>query len=204
MRVHHPQAAPDGVGADHALELAEYALGRDALDRARVGRDRLARRGLDLEVDLDRDPDRAQAAQRVVREGPGGDHPHEPLLEVVAAVVRVEQLAAAERLGHRVDREVAQGEVGFDVVVAQGDEVDVPCVLGPDDTPRAERAAELERRPAGGLGQLAREALRVARDRQVDVVGVAAEQPVAHGAADQPGLLAGQRDSRARVSASLT
>ena len=116
--------------------------------------------------------------------------------EILAAVVRVEQLAALQRLGHRVDREVALGEVGLDVVVAQRDQVDVPGVLGPDDAPGAERAAELERRPAGGLGQLAREPLRVAGDREVDVVGVAPEQLVAHGAADEPRVLAGQHLAR--------
>ena len=59
------------------------------------------------------------------------------------------QLAAGQRLGHRVDREVALGEVGVDVVVAQRDEVDVPRVLGRDHPPGAERAAELERRARG-------------------------------------------------------
>ena len=49
---------------------------------------------------------------------------------------------------------------------------------------------------AGGLGQPAREPLRVARDREIDVVGVAPEQLVAHGAADEPHALAGQHLAR--------
>ena len=80
----------------------------------------------------------------------------------------------------------------MDVVVAQRHEVDVPRVLGPDDPPRAERAAELERRAAGRARDPPRVPLRIAGDREVDVVGVAPEQAVAHGAADEPGLLAGQ------------
>ena len=84
----------------------------------------------------------------------------------------------------------------MDVVVAQRHQVDVPGVCRADDAPRAERAAELERRAARRARDPLRVPLRVAGDREVDVVGVAPEQMVAHGTADQPGLLAGQRLAR--------
>ena len=89
------------------LELGEHALGGDALDLRRVRRHRGARRRLEVEAELDGDPHGAQRAQRVVGQRALGDHPHDPALEVLPAAVRVEQLAAAQRLGHRVDREVA-------------------------------------------------------------------------------------------------
>ena len=72
-----------------------------------------------------------------------------------------------------------------------GDEVDVPGVArarrrARRRTPR--RAGTPRRRVACASARA--QALRVARDREVDVVGVAAEQPVAHRAADQPRVLA--------------
>ena len=106
--------------------------------------------------------------------------------------MRVEQLAALQRLGHRVDREVARGEIGVDVAL-QRDEIDVPAVIGADHPPGPERAGQLERHAAGGARDRPRRLARVAVERDVDVVGRAAEQLVAHGAADQPRLAAGQR-----------
>ena len=120
-----------------------------------------------------------------------GHHPDEPGLDVGAAAVRVEQVAAGQRLGHRVDREVARGEVGVDVAL-QGHEVDVPAVAGADDAPGPERARQLEGGAAGGARDRARRLARVAGQRDVDVVGRPAEQAVAHGAADHPRLAARQ------------
>jgi hypothetical protein len=116
--------------------------------------------------------------------------------EVGAAAVWVEQLAAAERLGHRVDREVALREVGVDAALVHAHEVDVPGVPGPHHAPRAERAGELERRPARRPRELSRGGAGVALHRDVDVVGVAAEQPVADRSADDPRRAA--REGRAR------
>ncbi len=192
VSVHQCQPAPDRVGGDDPLELAEHALGRHPLHRRGAGGRGGARRGIDLEVELDRDPDRAQAPQRVLLERALRHHPHQPSLEVLAAAMRIQQLTAADRLGHGVDREVAVREVGVDVVVAQRHEVDVPGVMRPDHPPRAERAAEPERRTSGRARDPLRGPLRVARDREIDVVGGATEQVVAHGPADQPRLVAGQ------------
>ena len=82
--------------------------------------------------------------------------------------------------------------------------------------PGAELAAELERRAAGRDRQVARRCARITGHRDVEVEHRAAEQPVAHRAADDPRLLAAQRFARdvqragqvaappARVSAQVT
>ena len=106
--------------------------------------------------------------------------------------MRVEQLAAGQRLGHRVDREVAGGEVGVEVVVAQPHDVDVPGVAAPDHAPGAERVGERERRAARHAGDRARRRLGVAGQRDVEVGRLAAEQAVAHRAAHDPRRLAAQ------------
>jgi hypothetical protein len=154
---------------------------------------RTARGGLDLEAELDREAHGAQRAQRVVGQRPLGDHPQPARCEIRGAAVRVDQLAAGERLGHRVDGEVARREVRLQVAVAQRQQVDVPGVAWPDRPPAAELVRELERRPAGRLRDPPHPAARVALDRDVDVVGVAAEQAVPDRPADEPRGLAGQR-----------
>ena len=184
------------VGGHDALELAEHALGRDALDPGGVAAGRGGGGRVDLEIELGHEADGAQRAQRVVGERGLGDHAHRPRLEVGAAAVRVEQLAAAQRLGHRVDGEVARREVGADVAVSQGDEVDVPAVAGADDAPGPEGAGELEATPARRARDRPRGLARVALEREVDVVGRPPEQPVADGAADEPRLPARERLAR--------
>jgi hypothetical protein len=109
--------------------------------------------------------------------------------------VRVEQLAAGQRLGHRVDREVARREVAGDVPVAQDHEVDVPIVLRADDAPGAERAGEAERGAACRASERARAVPGVVPQREVDVGRRAAEEAVAHSAADDPRVAA--REHRA-------
>ena len=106
--------------------------------------------------------------------------------------MRVDQLAPLQRLRHRVDREVAGREVGGDVAVAQRHEVDVPVMPGADDPPGPERAGQLEGKAASRARDRLRRLLRVTLERDVDVVGGSAEQLVAHGAADEPRLAAGQ------------
>ena len=75
--LHQLQAAADVARGDHPLELGEHALRRR---RARSpGRSRRPRRrvaGIDLEPELDGEPDGAQRAQRVVDERVRRDHPH--------------------------------------------------------------------------------------------------------------------------------
>ena len=130
--VHQLEAGADGAARRRSpLELAEDPLGRDPLEPGR----RAARSPRAVAGSSVRSSSTASRTARSVRSGSsasaaGADHPQPPRVEVGAAAVRVEQLAARERLGHRVDREVARGEVGADVAVAQRDEVDVPGVVG--------------------------------------------------------------------------
>jgi len=186
VRLHQAQPGPHRRRADDVLELAEDPLGRDALEARRLAPDR--RRGcrLDRQVEIDRDPHGAQRPQRVLGQRAGADHPQPAGLEVGAAAVGIAQRSAGQRLGHRVDGEVACGEVGLDVAVAQDDQVDVPAVLGSDDAPRAERPGELERGAAGLARGRPRGVLRVLGQREIEIRGGAAEQAVAHGAAHDP------------------
>ena len=194
--LHQRQAIAHARGGDDALELGEHALGRHGVDRGGVLAHRGAGGGLDLEAELDREAHGAQRAQRVVAQGALGDHPQPPGREVLRAAVRVHDLAAAERLGHRVDGEVARGQIGPQVAVAQREQVDVPGVARADRAPAAELVRELERGPAGGLRDPPRRAARVALEGEVDVVGVAPEQAVADGAADEPRRLPRERGAR--------
>jgi hypothetical protein len=57
-------------------------------------------------------------------------------------------------------------------------------------------ARQLEGDAAGGAGDGPRRLARVAGQSDVDVVGRPPKQAVANGAADEPGLLAGQRLAR--------
>ena len=191
--LHQRQPAPH-LRRDHdPLELGEHALGRHPLDRRGVARHLGRRRGLELEVELDREAAGPQGPQRVLGQRGGGHHPHPPRREVGTARVRVEQLAAAQRLGHRVDREVARRQVGGDVAVAQRDEVDVPALVAPHDPPGAELPREAERRAARRARDAGRGLARVARHGDVEVARGTPQQPVAHRAADEPGRLAGER-----------
>ena len=100
-----------------------------------------------------------------------------------------------QRLGHRVDGEVAGGEVGVERPALQRLQVDLPRLARPDDAPAAEHVGELERRAAGRPRDPARRGPGVALEHDVDVlVGAApAEQPVADRAADDPGARVAER-----------
>ena len=157
-------------------------------------------------LELDREADGAQRAQRVVGEGARGDHPQPPRGEVGGAAVRVDGLAAGQRLGDRVDREVARGEVGGEVAVAQRDEVDLPRPARRHHPPGAEGVRERERGPAGRAREAPGGGARVAGQRDVEVRGDPPEEPVAHGPAHEPRVLAlergtgsGQRVGRAHA-----
>src|SRR4029079_17439267 len=95
-----------------------------------------------------------------------------------------------ERPRDRVDGEVTAGQVVLDRA-AERREVD-GSPLRERDAPAAVGHRERERRAAGGVRVTARSVLRLAAcDVKVD--DLATEQLVAHGAADDPGVLAGQQ-----------
>ena len=109
------------------------------------------------------------------------------------AAVGVDELAAGQRLGHRVDREVARAEVGLQRAALQRRDVDLPAAVAGDDAPGAELVGELERGAAGAPAQAARGAAHVAVDDDVEVGRRAPEQAIAQRAAHEPRALAGQR-----------
>ena len=109
------------------------------------------------------------------------------------AAVGVDELAAGQRLGHRVDREVARGEVGLQRAALQRRDVDLPAAVAGDHAPGAELVGELERGAAGAAAQAARGAAHVAVDDDVEVGRRAAQQAIAQRAAHEPRALAGQR-----------
>ena len=93
------------------------------------------------------DPGHAQQTQRVVVVDPVADRPHEPGVEVGAAAVGIDQIAARERQRHGVDREVAQPQVLLDGAPGARD-VDGPRRPAPPARRRGAPTAETaSRRP---------------------------------------------------------
>ena len=91
------------------------------------------------------------------------------------AAVRVDARAARQRLGDRVDGEVAQRQVGLQRAAAQRAEVDLPRAVGRHHAPGAELVGQLEHGPARRLRQRARGRRHVALDGDVEVARRAAE-----------------------------
>ena len=149
--------------------------------------------GVDLEAELGRQARDAQRAQRIGDERVGADHAQALVLEVLRAAVRVDELAARQRLGHRVDREVARAEVGLQRAALQRGDVDLPAAVAGDHAPGAELVGELERGAAGAPAQAARGTAHVAVDDDVEVGRRAPQQAIAQRAAHEPRALAGQR-----------
>ena len=146
-------------------QVGEAAAGVDqgARRRTRVARRHVGRRGAWRRVG------RRGAWRRVGRRG-------------------ARPFARRQRPCHGIDGEVAAAQVVGDGGAAQRGHVDVAALA--DDPPgrealRVGEGGRVERR-----GQGAGEALGVAGHRQVDVVALAVQQPVAHGAAHEPGAAA--------------
>jgi hypothetical protein len=191
--VHEREPAHRRVGADDAPQLGEDALlGRVGQPRG-VPADSGRGVRIDLEAELRRQARDAQRAQRVGDERLGGDHAQALVVEVPRAAVGVDELAAAQRLGHRVDREVARAEVGLQRAALQRRDVDLPAAVAGDHAPGAELVGELERGAAGAPAQTAGGAAHVAVDHDVEIWGRAPEQAIAQRAAHEPRTLAGQR-----------
>ena len=186
--------AADGLGGDDdAFELGEDTFGRDVTHRGGLGARGGAGLGIGLEVQLARQPRGPQDPQRVGREGLRADHAQAPGGEVGAPAEGVDRLSPGQRLGDRVDGEVARGQVGFDAVAVDRQQVDLPAMVARHDAPDAERVRQREGGgPSGATQRLGRLLRRPVHDH-VEVEGLPPEQAVAHGAADQPGAAAVQR-----------
>ena len=106
-------------------------------------------------------------------------------------------LAAGERLGDRVDREVAQRQVVLQRAAAQRLDVDLPGAVARDHAPAAELLREREAGgPARGAGDRARGVPRAGVDHDVQVERVAPSARSRGVAADQPRRSAGQGGAR--------
>ena len=156
MSVHEAQGADDAVAADDPLQLGEHALLRHP--RRPLGRSCGPARASPGSATSPSSA--ARRTRRTTRSGSSAndarpDHAQAAGGEVAGAAVRVDALAAAQRLGDRVDGEVAQREVGLQRAAAQRAEVGLPAAVGGQHAPRAERVGELEQRAARGARERA-------------------------------------------------
>ncbi len=129
--------------------------------RAPPGAPRAAVLGLGLQAELHGEAHEAQHPQRIVGEGRRAGGPQAAGRQVRHAAEGIDQLAAAERLGDGVDREVAQSQVGLQRAAAQRAEIDLPAVVACDDPPGAEIIADSAN---GGAAGAAAERARRGRD----------------------------------------
>ncbi len=163
------QLVADALGSDEGDGLGAFANGR-------------LRCGLDVEAKPHRHAHGLEQPQRVVIEIGRIDHPHQALLEVAPAAVRIEQRAGSQRHRHGVDREVAAGQIAVDVAVEDLREIE--HVRAGDDAPGTEVVlAEADDFPA----ERSRAGQRIEAGH-VDVARCLAAQEIANGAADDPGI----------------
>jgi hypothetical protein len=191
--VHQRQRGEHAVAREDPFQLGEHALLRHG---GRGGRARTGEPdgvGVRRERELRRQAHETDDAQRVRRERARPDGAQPPGGEIVRATVRVHEFAAAQRLGDRVDGEVAEREVAVQRAAAQRAEIDLPGAVGRHHAPRAELVGELECRAARGPPDSASGSGGVAIDDDIQVRRRAPEQRVAHRAADDPGGPVAQR-----------
>ena len=96
-------------GKEELQHLVEHPRRRDVVDQLRHLADRGARLGLDLEVELRREPDRAQHPDRILAEAHQriADDAHAALAEIGHAAVPVEDRLGGRVVVQGVHREVA-------------------------------------------------------------------------------------------------
>ena len=172
-------------------QLAEDPLLRRPRDQVRIPADQRLRLRDQAKVErkLVLEPRSAQEAQGIVLEDRVPDGAQASRRQIGVAVERVGRLIASRPLGNRVDREIARRQIGFDRP-GQRCEIDGAPILE-RDPPGAVALRERERRsarlasvePGGPLGLA---------ERDIDVDDLPVERGVANGAADDPGLLAGE------------
>jgi len=180
-----------GLGQAHGRRVR--ALPRRPRDERGVRGDELLGLRIEPEAELVPEAHCAKKPQRIVREDARRDDADDPCLHVCPAPVRVGGLAAGQRDGDRVDREVPRGEVVLDRA-AQRCEVDRPALLE-RNPPGSVALRERKGGAAGALPILARGSAWIA-DRDVEIDEVPPEQLVADSAADDPGLPAGEDVAR--------
>ena len=139
--------ARDGARGEHEPpELREHALAGRLRHARRGGGGEPLGLGVRLEAELGGEAREPEGTQRVVLVGLRPDHAERPRLEVGPAAERVDQLAGLIGPGHRVDREVAPGEVLLDRLALEGGEVVHAARAAVHHPPRAEGLREPEHR----------------------------------------------------------
>jgi hypothetical protein len=190
--VHELDAAQRGRRADDVPKLREQPLGSHPRQLGGVGPRGGRRVGLDLQPELAGQAGRPQHPQRIVGEALLAHHSQPAGLEVGLPAMGIEQRTAVERLGERVDREVAAGEVLLDAGL-QRHEVDVPGAVRGQDPPCRVLLGQAEGASVARAGQHAGQGAGVRGDHQVEVDRRPSQEPVAHRPAHHPGRRPRQR-----------
>ena len=187
--IEHPQPVEQAhavvgvVGLEQPPDLDEDALAAGPGGQVGIAPGQPLGIRVDGEPQLVREPGQAQKPQRIVGEHLLGDGPQPAGLEVGAAAVGIEQVAAGKRDGHGIDREVAPAEIVGDRTTAGGDVHGAPVAHHPPGTvPLRQRERRSARAPGERTGGLA----GVALDDEVDVDHRPPEQQIANAAADKP------------------
>jgi hypothetical protein len=182
--------SPEAIGRQ-PLQLAEDAFLRRRRDEVGVATDEILGLGHEPEApQLVLEARAAQEPQGIVGEDRVLDGLQPLFGEVPAAVERIDRLAPADRLGDRVDAEVARRQVVLDRA-RQRREIDRATVLE-RDAPGTVALGQREGRPTGLAGIPPRCPLGLGKG-DVEVDDRAAESAVADCPADDPGLVAGEQ-----------
>lgn len=181
-----------GVGeGEDPSELVADALGSGAGDGRGAGGDLVRGGGVDVEMELGGDTGTAKEAEGVGVEDGGGGHTEAAGGDVVEAAGDVDGGGAADGDGEGVDGEVAAAEVVVEGALQLGD-IDVADGAGvEDDAGDGVVAVELDEVAVEGGGEVTGKGEGIAVDGNVEVVDGAAEERVAHRAADGEGGDAG-------------
>ena len=203
-RLREPEAAAKREPSQHLVSGHDPPqLGENPLSR-RLGHSRSSRAGEPLgllvrrERELGGQAREPEGSQRVRFVRARAEHPEHARREIVTPAVRVDDLVPAEEGGHRVDGEVALGQVGLDRASLQRRDVAYELALTVDRPPRAEPVRQPEDRATDGGRHRTRHPFRVARDREVDVRDAPFQHPVAKRSSHDPRRLRAQRRSADR------
>ena len=180
------------------LELLTHPLGGQAPDLARAAEDRLPGQRFDAEAETRREPERAQGAQAILAHARLGipDGAQHSRGEVALPAKWVAQFTQRRGPCHRVDREVAAGQV----IVERDAELDVRMSavglhVAPEGRDLVEPAVPVEHAHGAMLDADWHRAheeplhlLRAGTRREIPVVVGVAEQGIPNRAADAPRL----------------
>ena len=192
-RQHQLEPAERAVAPDDPFELGEDPLRRHRGEGGRKAARNLGSGAVDGQPQLDGEAGKAEGSQRIRRKRRRRDHPQPPGFEVHPAAERIDQLAAGEGLGDRIDREIALAEVILDRRAAERSEVDLPRVVACDHSPRPESLGQREGGRADPAGERACDRRGVSRDRHIKIDRRPPQQPVSDQTADQPCVGSGEQ-----------